>query len=218
MKAKHIRSNSQVAEEESADDVAESENTEETEGNEKTFSEDEIFHLLQNERRRLVLRYLRGTNEPVRMRDVAEQVAAWEHDTTVAELTSTQRQRVYIPLYQSHLSKLDEAGVIDYQQNRGIVERKPLADEVDQYLQVTEQNRHTNATGNADTNADNATDETNSALSIGDDYYIGATAVCYVALLGAVFELPVLSILSGIGLSALILFLFTLVTASRFIN
>ncbi|ADD06831.1 uncharacterized protein Nmag_3281 [Natrialba magadii ATCC 43099] len=212
MKAKHISSNAQETEEESAGGADERETVEdvESENNEngerdETFTEDEIFHLLQNERRRLVLRYLRGTDEPVRMRDVAEQVAAWEHDTTVAELTSTQRQRVYIPLYQSHLSKLDEAGVIDYQQNRGIVERKPLADEVDKYLQVTEQ--------------DEAADEDDTpTISIGDDYYIGATAVCYVALLGAVFELPVLSIISGIGLSALILFLFTLVTASRFIN
>ncbi|ELY87762.1 hypothetical protein C483_17733 [Natrialba hulunbeirensis JCM 10989] len=228
MKAKHISSDAPELEEQSADEAEERESGEESADDDETFTEDEIFHLLQNERRRLVLRYLRGTNEPVRMRDVAEQVAAWEHDTTVAELTSTQRQRVYIPLYQSHLSKLDEAGVIDYQQNRGIVERKPLADEVDQYLQVTEQNGHmntsintntnTNTNGNADTTAKNATDENDSAISIGDDYYIGATAVCYVALLGAVFELPVLSILSGIGLSALILFLFTLVTASRFIN
>ncbi|OIB56945.1 DUF7344 domain-containing protein [Natrialba sp. SSL1] len=216
MKAKHISSDAQELEVQSADEAEERESGEEPADDDETFTEDEIFHLLQNERRRLVLRYLRGTNEPVRMRDVAEQVAAWEHDTTVAELTSTQRQRVYIPLYQSHLSKLDEAGVIDYQQNRGIVERKPLADEVDQYLQVTEQNGHMNTHTNG--NAETTTDENDSAISIGDDYYIGATAVCYVALLGAVFELPVLSILSGIGLSALILFLFTLVTASRFIN
>lgn len=197
MKAKHI-STEEMSGQETADGADDSVDSE-------TFSEDEIFHLLQNERRRLVLRYLRGTEDSVRMRDVAEQVAAWEHDTTVGELTSTQRQRVYIPLYQSHLSKLDEAGVIDYQQNRGIVERKPLADKVDKYLQVDDETAE-------------SSDEDTSSTVISDDYYIGATALCYVVLLGAVFELPGLSIISGVGLSALFLFLFTLVTASRFVN
>lgn len=179
------------------------ESDEDESGDEVPFSKDEIFHLLQNERRRMVLRYLRGTEGTVRMRDIAEQVAAWEHDTTVQELTSTQRQRVYIPLYQSHLSKLDEAGVIDYQKNRGIVERKPLADQVDQYLQIEpEQEPSATDDGGTDWN----------------DYYIGATVVCYAVLLGAVIEMPFMSVLSGIGLAAVILLLFTVLTISRLMN
>ncbi|WP_435362202.1 DUF7344 domain-containing protein [Haloarchaeobius sp. DFWS5] len=98
------------------------------------FTKDDMFHLLQNRRRRDVLRYLQGVDDPVRMRDIAEQVAAWEHDTTVQRLTSKERQRVYIALYQSHLPALDEQGVIDYNQDRGIVERCELADELDPYL------------------------------------------------------------------------------------
>ncbi|MHC3436838.1 DUF7344 domain-containing protein [Natrialbaceae archaeon A-gly3] len=184
----------------------ESENAETNDDSEVPFSKDELFHLLQNERRRMVLEYLRGTEGPVRMRDVAEQVAAWEHDTTVKGLTSTQRQRVYIPLYQSHLSKLDKAGIIEYQKNRGIVERKPLADYVDQYLQV--EPKH-----GIDGNDDESPAETG-----WNDYYLGATALCYLMLLGAVLELPFVSLLSGVGLSALILLLFTVLTAGQFID
>ncbi|WIV67423.1 DUF7344 domain-containing protein [Natrialbaceae archaeon AArc-T1-2] len=168
---------------------------------ESVISKDEIFHLLQNERRRMVLRYLRDTDGPVRMRDVAEQVAAWEHDTTVEKLTSKQRQRVYIPLYQSHLSKLDEVGVIDYQQDRGIIERKPRADQFDTYLEVEP--------------TDESDDRERSDETGWDDYYLGATVFCYVILLGAVIELPFVSVLSGIGLSAVILLLFTVLTLSR---
>lgn len=168
-----------------------------------SLSKDDIFHLLQNERRRLVLRYLRGTDEPVRMRDIAEQVAAWEHDTTVEELTSTQRQRVYIPLYQSHLSKLDEAGLIDYQQNRGIVERKPLADQVDSYLRETPPTEPT-AGGRPDESW--------------NDYYIGSTVLGFAMVVGAVLELPFTSFLSGIALSALILLFFTIPTVSRLLD
>ncbi|QLG50759.1 DUF7344 domain-containing protein [Natrinema halophilum] len=210
MKAKHISSKEKEGkgaddEAQGADDEAQGANDEaDSPAEEPAFSKDEIFHLLQNERRRMVLRYLRGTEGPVRMRDVAEQVAAWEHDTTVEELTSTQRQRVYIPLYQSHLSKLDEVGVIDYQQNRGIVERKPLADQFEKYLDLD--------------STDESTHDKNSDEGEWDDYYIGATVLCYAVLLGAVMELPFASFLSGIGLSALILFLFTILTASRMLN
>ena len=171
---------------------------------ESAIPKDELFHLLQNERRRMVLRYLRGTEGPVRMRDVAEQVAAWEHDTTVEELTSKQRQRVYIPLYQSHLTKLDEAGVIDYQQDRGIVERKPLADQVDAYLEVEP--------------TDEPEPESDAEDPSSDDTYIVTVALCYAVLFGAVMELPILSHLSGIILSALILLVFTVLTISRVFN
>lgn len=165
---------------------------------------DEIFHILQNGRRRKVLRYLRNTHGPVRMRDIAEQVAAWEHDTTVEDLSSDQRQRVYIPLYQSHLPKLDKKGVIDYQKNRGIVERKPLADQLYRHLEA------------------DVEDEPDAEASLQDsrwiDYYIGATGLAAVLLFGAVFELPILSTVSGIGLSAMILLIFALLTAGRYVN
>ena len=101
---------------------------------------DTKFHLLQNERRRLALRYLvncdPGTDEAIEMRDVAEQVAAWEHDTTVRQLDSDQRQRVYVGLYQSHLPKLDQHGVIDYNQSRGRVVPNALCGELEPYLEA----------------------------------------------------------------------------------
>jgi hypothetical protein len=86
-----------------------------------TLPDDDIFHILQTNRRRDAIRYLLDQDGPVKMRDVAEYVAARENDTTVAQLSSTERQRVYIPLYQSHLPKLDEEGVIEYNKSRGIV-------------------------------------------------------------------------------------------------
>ncbi|WP_049972109.1 DUF7344 domain-containing protein [Haladaptatus cibarius] len=109
------------------------------------LSRDKIFHILQTQRRRDALRYLKDTDGPIEMRDLAEQVAAWENDTTVRKLSSNERQRVYIALYQSHLPKLDNEGIIDYNKSRGIVERGPLADQFDPYLnapgEVTDENK-----------------------------------------------------------------------------
>ena len=100
------------------------------------LEDDEVYHLLQTRRRRLVLRYLRDREGPHEMRDVAEQVAAWEHDTTVRELRSEERQRVYIALYQTHLPRLDEAGVIEYQQSRGVVDPTDRIDQLYEVLDV----------------------------------------------------------------------------------
>ena len=100
----------------------------------ETISLDDTFHILQNERRRQVLQYLQGVEGMVMMSDIAEAIAAWENDTTVENLHSNQRQRVYIALYQSHLPKLDNLGVIKYNQSRGYVEPTPLLDQVSAYL------------------------------------------------------------------------------------
>lgn len=85
------------------------------------LSEDEIFHLLQTSRGRDVIRYLLDKKKPVKMGDLADIVSAKEHETAVAQLTSSQRQRVYIPLYQTYLPKLDKKEIIEYKQSRGIV-------------------------------------------------------------------------------------------------
>ncbi|OYR41834.1 hypothetical protein DJ82_04210 [Halorubrum sp. Ib24] len=95
---------------------------------------DDVFHVLQNERRRNVLRYLDDVDDVIEMRDMAVQIAAWENDTTVQRLHSDQRQRVYIALYQSHLPKLDDLGLIDYNKPRGYVEPRPRLDRVQRYL------------------------------------------------------------------------------------
>lgn len=84
-------------------------------------SKDEIFRLLQESRRRDVIAYLLDTDGPIKMGDLVEVISAKEHDATVEELTSTQRQRVYVPLYQEHLPKLDTKGFIEYNQQRGVV-------------------------------------------------------------------------------------------------
>ena len=103
---------------------------------EACISKDDAFHVLQNARRRAVLRYLSEHSEEDTfvMRDIAEEVAAWEHDTTVQRLVSDERQRVYIALYQSHLPKLDEHGIIEYNQSRGVVEPTELTAAFEPYL------------------------------------------------------------------------------------
>lgn len=96
-----------------------------------------IFEILSNERRRLVLQYLQAydDDDEIMLRDVVDQVAAWQNDTTVKELDSGDRKCVYTALKQSHLPKLDDVGAIDYDHIRGSVTLEERAADIYPYLE-----------------------------------------------------------------------------------
>jgi len=103
------------------------------------LSRDEIFGLLSNPRRRAAIRYLVDEDEDtVQLRDLAEQLAAWENDVDPKEVTYKQRKRVYTSLYQSHLSKMDDAGVVEFDKHRGTVGRRERARGLHDYLDATD--------------------------------------------------------------------------------
>ena len=100
----------------------------------ETLSKDVIFELLKNRRRREVLQYLLDAEGTVTLGELAEQIAAWENDTEVTALSSDQRKRVYVALYQTHLPKMDDAGIVDYDQDRGLISLADNADLLVLYL------------------------------------------------------------------------------------
>lgn len=100
------------------------------------LSLDEIFELLKNRRRRDVIAYLRdGSDGRATLSDLAEYIAAKENEIEIRELSSDQRKRVYIGLYQCHLPKMDEMGVIDFENNRGTIELNPAVEQLEPYLE-----------------------------------------------------------------------------------
>jgi hypothetical protein len=117
-------------------DIVDSEDESETT---EELSRDLVFDVLKNRRRRYALHYMRHADDSVQLSELAEQVAAWENDITVEAITAAERKRVYTALYQSHLPKLDDAGIVDYNQNRGIVELSEAAEQLDVYLDLDAQ-------------------------------------------------------------------------------
>ena len=103
-------------------------------------SRGEIFTALSNGRRRNVITYLEEHGDDARVRDIAEQLAAWENDLEINEVTYKQRKRVYTALHQSHLPKLAESGFIDYEPNRGIVSLTEESRELQVNLEVVAEN------------------------------------------------------------------------------
>lgn len=81
---------------------------------------DDRFDVLSNHRRRRVLTNL-AENDTAVVGELAEHIAAIENDKPAGALSSQERKRVYIALYQSHLPKMADAGIVDYDKNRGTV-------------------------------------------------------------------------------------------------
>lgn len=100
-------------------------------------SRDALSRTLRSSRNRATLRYLTATDGPVKMGDVADHVAAAEHDTTAEALTDDQRQRVYVALYRSLLPALDEDGFVEYDKARGIVRPTEQIEQFRSYLEFT---------------------------------------------------------------------------------
>lgn len=99
------------------------------------LSDDDVFEVLYNRRRRGVIRYLRDGDGTATVSDLAEHIAAKENDITVQQLSSYERKRVYVGLYQNHLPMMDEIGVLDYDENRGTVRLRESARRLGPFLE-----------------------------------------------------------------------------------
>jgi DNA-binding transcriptional ArsR family regulator len=84
---------------------------------------DDIFDVLSNGRRRYAIEYLKGHDEgeTIELGDLVDYIAARENDTTVKQVSYKQRKRVYSSLRQTHLPKLSDCGLVEYDRERGTI-------------------------------------------------------------------------------------------------
>ena len=99
------------------------------------LTEDELFELLSNQRRRHILHALMNDGES-EIGTLSQEIAAWEDGLDPTEVSSNDRKRVYTALQQSHLPKMDKAGVVNFDRDRGTVEPTPALDDVEIYMDV----------------------------------------------------------------------------------
>lgn len=97
-------------------------------------SRDQLFSVLSNHRRRYALHAVQEAGGEATLSEIAEQVAAWEYDKSIQELTSTERKRVYTSLQQHHLSHLEEAGLIEIEHD--VITATSQAENMRVYLEV----------------------------------------------------------------------------------
>ncbi|MFW6317789.1 MAG: DUF7344 domain-containing protein [Halorubrum sp.] len=102
----------------------------------RTLTKTDVFDVLKNERRRAVIRYLHGHGGSATLSDIAEHIAAKENGIEIRQLSSQERKRVRIALYQCHLPRMDSLGVVDFDKHRGTVALLDPASEMLYHLQL----------------------------------------------------------------------------------
>lgn len=101
------------------------------------LSLDTVYHLLQNQRRRRVIRYLAGTEGTASRDEIVGRIAKLEAETEESHISSQARQRVYVALHQTHLPKLDSADIVEYTPDRGTVTPLAALEEIYRVLENT---------------------------------------------------------------------------------
>jgi len=102
-----------------------------------------LFEILSVHRRQEALRYLDHNGGEATLRDLAEHIASLECDCEVRQLSSKQRKRVYVGLYQCHLPKMADAGVVEYDSDRGNIALNDRSGRLLQYLYFEEESEST---------------------------------------------------------------------------
>ncbi|RQG97157.1 DUF7344 domain-containing protein [Natrarchaeobius chitinivorans] len=98
------------------------------------LSQAELFDVFSNARRRRTVQFLKRQGGTCDLTALVERVAAWENDVPPDEVTRTQRRRVYISLYQTHLPMLEDHGIVDWDPDAHTIKLLPSEDVFEPYL------------------------------------------------------------------------------------
>ena len=99
-----------------------------------TLPLNQVFEMVKNERRRLTIDYLRQHPGRISLGELAEEIAAIENDKSIKAISSKERKRVYVGLYQCHLPKMDDLDVVEFNKDRGWIELGPNAERLYPYV------------------------------------------------------------------------------------
>lgn len=94
----------------------------------------DIHDVLSNERRQMILSLLREEAETMTARELSERIA--ELETGESPPPRNIRQSAYVSLHQTHLPKLDELGIVDYDQSAKTVHLNERAKQVSVYMET----------------------------------------------------------------------------------
>lgn len=104
----------------------------------ESSSKPRIFRLLASSRRRILLSCLQTADLPLHLSDLAREIAVREHDSPPTELPDEARKEIYLSLYHTHVPKLEEYGIVKFNQERKTLELTNKADHLTPYLERDE--------------------------------------------------------------------------------
>jgi len=157
-----------------------------------SLSEEAVFDMLGNSRRRRVVDVVEQANGAVGLGELAERIAARENDVSVDQVTARERKRVYTTLQQTHLPKMERAGVLTFERDDGRVSPADEFTECSFYLELVSSN------------------------AIGwNAYYLRLSALGMGVALAVWFGLPPLTALPALAWAAMFVALFGLSALAR---
>lgn len=141
----------------------------------------EIHDVLSNERRKMVIDLLREERTEMSARDLSEYIA--ERETGESPPPRNKRQSAYVSLHQTHLPKLDDLGIIEYDQSDKTV---ALDDEARQQVSVYM--------------------ETVPRYGLSwSEYYAGVSALGLLLVAATAVDVPVIASVDGIAYASVVL-------------
>ncbi len=103
--------------------------------NTDTIPEDDVFAVLSSQRRRFALHCLQKYGGPMALADMADEIAVWENDTDIADISPEEVKRIYVSLYHTHVPKLEDADIVEYSQERDMVALSENAEQVTAHIE-----------------------------------------------------------------------------------
>lgn len=107
------------------------------------LTEDEVYDVLSNARRRAALHYLfqqRNSEDWPTLRELSREVAAWETDTATEDVAAEDRRRIHVAMHQTHLPTMEDHGVVEYDDSEKVVELTDHATDLRVFLEVADHN------------------------------------------------------------------------------
>jgi len=95
---------------------------------------DGVFAALGHPRQRYLLYTLVRDAGDKTLTELAEKIVAWEQDKPISKVSDDERTRVEVSLYHSHVPKLADLGVLEYQEGENIIVRARNTEQVQAVL------------------------------------------------------------------------------------
>lgn len=98
----------------------------------------DVISLLGDRRRRAVLECLVENTQAIALADLAEDIAAREHEASRTEIPEETIQRIATSLYHVHVPQLVDAGVVEYDRDRDQIRPSERTGRIQRALAVIE--------------------------------------------------------------------------------
>mgnify|MGYP000406886576 CR=1 FL=1 len=105
---------------------------------ERQLSQDEIFDVLSNRRRRFVVHALKREEEPLDVSTLSKRVTAWELGIDPIDVQYEDRRNVYSTLRRTHIPKLEENDIVVLDEETDLVAPTSALEDVEIYVEIVQ--------------------------------------------------------------------------------